>query len=127
MGLPDRRISSPLIDATSEAASMLIFELVMTAGSEKARLVMKILIVKPMPPKNATPAICRQFKSSEMLASLVFTAKIEKKRIPRNLPASSPVIMPIEFLFVRLATISLGKTIAVLANAKMGIIINATG
>ena len=118
---------SPLTDAISEAARILIFELVMTAESLKARLVIKILIVNPIPPKNATPAICRQFKPSEILASLVFTAKIENKKMPENLPASNPAIIPIEFLLVRLARISFGKTIAVLAKAKTGIIIKATG
>ena len=117
----------PHADAISEAARILIFELVMIDESLKARLVIKMLMVNPIPPKNATPAICRQFKSSEILASLVFTAKNEKKKIPENLPASNPAIMPIEFLLVRLATISFGKTIAVLAKAKTGIIIKATG
>ena len=113
--------------AQKEANRILIFEAIITSGSAKAKLVMKMLIVKPMPPKSDIPIMCCQFKSDERLANPILTARKEIRNMPINLPAMSPAIIPIEFGVIRLLLMFCGNSIAVLANANSGRIKNAAG
>jgi len=82
---------------------MLILDSLMMAPSSKARLVIKMLIVNPIPPRKETPRIYRQFRSAEMVANFVLTATKEKKKIPANFPIKRPVIIPMELGFEKLS------------------------
>ena len=86
-----------------------------------------MLIVKPIPPNRETPRICLQFKSFDSVATFVFTAKNEIPKMPMNFPIINPKMIPNELLVVRLSKTLSGKMIAVLARAKMGRMIKATG
>ena len=93
----------------------------------KARLVMKMLIVKPIPPKSDMPKMWRQFKSDERLASPILTARKEIRNMPANFPIMSPIIIPTELEVSKLFIKSSGNTMAVLTNANIGRIKNAAG
>ena len=121
------RITKPIIAETTDASSTLIFEAAIGSGFSKARLVIKMLIVKPIPPSADMPAMWRQFKPEERDASFVLTATKEVRKIPINFPIMRPAIIPMELGVARLFIMSEGKTIAVLARAKSGSIIKAIG
>ena len=123
----DLKIIRPIEAAKKEASKTLIFEAIMTSESLKAKFVMKMLIVKPIPPKNDIPKMCRQFKPGERLAIPALTATNEVRNIPANFPMIRPQIIPIEFDVTMLLTISFGNTMAVFTRANTGRIINATG
>ena len=53
----DFSITSPDMAAKKEASKMLNFEAVITSGLSKAKLAMKMLMVKPIPPKSEMPKI----------------------------------------------------------------------
>ena len=123
----DLKIIRPIKAAKKEASKTLIFEAIMTSESLKAKFVMKMLIVKPIPPNNDIPKMCRQFKPGERLAIPALTATNEVRNIPANFPMIRPQIIPIEFDVTMLLTISFGNTMAVFTRANTGRIINATG
>lgn len=120
------RMMNPAIPETREAMSIAIFEILIKTGSVKARSVMKMDIVNPIPPSNPAPSITLHFKpcgSSERPAA---TAMNENRRIPRGLPATSPAIMPGEGAAAN-PEIPPSSGMAVFASAKSGRIMNATG
>ena len=59
-----------------------------------ARSVMKIDIVKPMPPKNPAPVILFQFKPSGNELIPTATAMNEKRQMPNGFPINRPAIIP---------------------------------
>ena len=65
----------PIIPATKEETKIIILELSMCSPSEKARRVMNIDMVNPIPPKNPTPIMAFQLMSSGRLQTFNFTAK----------------------------------------------------
>ena len=67
------KTNNPNIAEKNEANNTLILELVTSAGSEKARLEMNILIVNPIPPSIATPRICFHCRSPGREAIFIFT------------------------------------------------------
>ena len=70
------------------------FALLIMVSLSKARSVIKIDIVNPMPPKNPTPTIDFQFKSSGSLQSPNETAKNVNRKIPNGFPTISPAAIP---------------------------------
>jgi hypothetical protein len=121
------RRKNPLIPEITEAARMANLELLMIVLSLKARRVMKIDIVNPMPAKRPVPVICFQliFWGKDVILSL--TAIKQKARMPNGLPAISPAMIPITYLSDKIPVKPLSTIIAVLARAKRGRIIKATG
>ena len=99
----------------------------MIVSLSNASKVTKIDIVNPIPPNRPTPKIDFQFKSVGSLQSPNRTAKNVKRKIPKGLPIISPSAIPKLLFSVNVCAISPLKTMAVLANAKMGNMINATG
>ena len=121
------KIASPTIAAMNEEIRILILEDTMVSGSVKARLHIKMLIVNPIPPRNAMPKICLHRKSEDSLASFILTARNDRPKIPINFPITRPRIIPQELSVVNPERILSGKIMAVLARANMGRITNATG
>ena len=118
---------NPIAPATVEAIKIAIFDWVISSGLSNASRAMKIDIVKPMPPRNPTPIICFQFKSSGNLQSPNETDMILKRKIPRGLPTISPTKIPMLFDCVKLDIQSLSMLMQVFAKANNGSIKNATG
>lgn len=73
---------------------MVIFESFCSSKSSKANNVIKIDMVKPMPPKNPTPIIDFQFKSSGSLQIPKLTAKKLIRTIPIGFPITNPKEIP---------------------------------
>lgn len=73
---------------------MAIFELFMITVSSKARSVMKIDIVKPIPAKNPAPIMFFHFKSVGNMQSPTPTPINEKSQTPKGFPITSPAIIP---------------------------------
>ena len=94
----NRNHRKPSKAATSEASSIAIFEAVMIAGSaEKARLVINIDIVKPMPPSSPAPKMCDHCTSGGKRHIPTATAAKQSIMTPRGLPAINPAAMPMLF------------------------------
>lgn len=66
----------------------------MISALSKARRVIKIDIVKPMPPKKPAPIIFFHFKSVGNTQSPRSTPINEKSQIPKGFPITSPAIIP---------------------------------
>ena len=99
----------------------------MIVSLSKANKVTKIDIVNPIPAKSPTPKIAFQFKSVGSLQIPNVTAKNVNRKIPKGLPTISPSAIPKLLFSVKVCDMFPLKTMAVLANAKMGSMINATG
>ncbi len=121
------KTDKPIIAANADAIKILNLELFTSEELVKARLLIKMDIVNPMPPRQPIPAIFLQVKPSCKLAKPAFTKIKGIENIPISFPATRPNIMPAELEFDKLPIISVGIIIAVLTKAKMGRIINATG
>ena len=80
--------------ATSEERSITNFTLLIIVSLSKASKVIKIDIVKPMPPKRPALKINFQLRSLGSLQRPNETAKKLKKKIPRGLPIISPRAIP---------------------------------
>lgn len=120
------KITNPVIPAINEASMIYNFALLMATVSVNAKSVTKIDMVKPMPPKIPTPKTEGHVNPSVSWANLDLTAIYENSVIPNGFPSTSPNTMPI----AQVGTVfPLAKftVIAVLAKAKTGRIINATG
>ena len=113
--------------AKTEANSILNFEATIMSVELNASIVIKILMVKPIPPRNETPNMCVQFKSSEIDAIFVLTAKYDNPKIPMDFPNTKPKIIPSELRDATLVSKFSGKVNAVFARANMGRTIKATG
>lgn len=106
---------------------MAILEKLIISGELKAKSVMKIDIVKPIPPKNPAPKIVLQFKSFGNVQRLNEIPKNENKTIPKGLPITNPKIIPrltLSKTFV-CQSAAIGK--AVFAKANIGSMKKATG
>ena len=73
---------------------MMNLALFMIFKSSKASRVIKIDMVNPIPPKNPTPRIYFQFKSSGSLHNPMLTAKNVKRKIPIGFPKIKPRNIP---------------------------------
>lgn len=111
----------------SEEISMTNLELFMMVSFSKANKVTKIDMVKPIPAKKPTPKMDFQFKSVGSLQSPNATAKNVNKKIPKGLPIINPSAIPKLLCSVKICAMLPLKTMAVLAKAKIGKMIKATG
>ena len=69
-------------------------ELINSVSPVKARLAMKIDMVKPMPPRSPAPKICVHFRSEGSLEIPSKTAMKTNNVIPSGLPMTKPVNTP---------------------------------
>ena len=121
------KVINPKTPAVKEEIKITNFELFMIVSLSKASSVTKIDIVKPIPAKSPTPKIDFQLRSVGSLQSPKVTAKNVKAKMPKGLPTINPTAMPKLLFSANVWEMSPLKTMAVLANAKMGKMINATG
>ena len=114
-------IPQPMTPAVSDASRMDILPPVRAAGFVKARLLIKIDMVKPIPPKHDTPKIMGHVVPSGNSPHLRCTARRLNRKMPIGLPSTNPKKMP--------APNGLNRTsksprpsilIPALASAKMG-------
>ena len=91
----------------------------------KARVVVKIDIVKPIPASEPTPINCFKFVFKGNLAIFSLIIILLNRKMPTGLPITKPIITPILIGLLK-ALISAGTMIAVLANTKRGRIIKFT-
>src|SRR5262252_5192862 len=118
----------PRMPAVNEASKIAIFEaLIISKLPTNARFVIKIYIMKPMPPRSPAPKICPQCRSSGSRHMPTATATTLNSVIPTGLPITRPPMMPTLFALVRLCAQSVPMTIPVFAKAKIGRMTNATG
>ena len=110
-----------MIAAVTEAISIAILALFCISGWLKASRVMKIDIVKPIPPKNPTDSMCFKLMLLGSLKNLAFTPNQLKRNMPIGFPNKSPRIIPMlygwDIIWLKLPFI----IIAVLASANIGI------
>ena len=78
-----------------DATRILILELMIKDSSVKARLVIKILIVKPIPASSEMPKSNLQLRPDNC-AHFNFTARNDTSIMPATLPINKPKIMPKE-------------------------------
>ncbi len=118
----------PIIPAVTEASKIAIFEaFIVSEFPTKARFVIKIDIVKPIPPNSPAPKTCRQFKSTGSRQMPIETATKLKSVTPKGFPITRPPMMPELFAFVKSCAQSEPMTMPVFASAKIGRIMKATG
>ena len=82
------------MQAIAEAARMEIFAVLIISKSLKARLAIKMDIVKPIPPKRLTPKICFQLTPLGNFASPDFIIRKLAVKIPSGFPITNPTITP---------------------------------
>ena len=85
---------NPTVAASKEAIMMAIFAISMVATSVNDKLVTKMDMVKPIPPKMHAPNRSIHFNCPGFLAHFAFTEKKENKKIPSGLPTTSPPKIP---------------------------------
>ena len=76
------KLTNPITPATNDEIKITNFALLIIVSLSKARSVIKIDIVNPMPPKKPTPKIDFQFMSSGSLQSPNVTAKNVNRKMP---------------------------------------------
>ena len=86
--------TNPMSPVINDEIKITNFALLIMVSLSKARSVIKIDIVNPMPPKNPTPIIDFQFKSSGSLQSPNETAKNVNRKMPSGFPTISPAAIP---------------------------------
>lgn len=103
-GLPQLRSHrKPPAPAVSEAKRMAIWEALIVSGfPAKARLVMKIDIVKPIPLRTPAPKTFRQFRSGGKWQMPLATATKQRNVTPKGLPKIKPAVMPRLFVLDRI-------------------------
>lgn len=84
----------PKTPAVKEAIKITNFELLMIVWSSKARSVIKIDIVNPIPPKSPTPKMDFQLSLFGSLQSPIDTAINVKRKMPNGLPTMRPSAIP---------------------------------
>ncbi len=129
LGLPSSfSHRKPIVPAVNEASKIAIFEaFIVSKFPTKAKFVIKIDIVKPMPPKSPAPKTCHQFKSSGNLQMPIATATKLSSVMPKGLPKTKPPMMPKLFALVEFCAQSGPMMMPVFARAKIGKITKATG
>ena len=110
-----------MLPAVTDASNMAIFDaLINSASPVKARLVMKIDIVKPMPPSIPAPNTCFRFMPNGSRQIPSNTAIKTSSVIPKGLPMTKPVTIPMLFALLRSCAQLEPITIPVFAKAKIG-------
>ena len=112
---------------TVEEISTVSFDWLINSCWSKASKLIKMDIVKPIPPKSPIPKISVHLICWGKEQIFAVTAKKLNKKIPRGLPIINPVKMPRLFECPKFIWSSPSIIIAVLANANKGKMINATG
>src|SRR2546430_4449859 len=98
--IPNKRSLPP--PATREANKIAIFEAFMVCGfAEKVRLVMKIDIVKPIPPRIPAPTTCDHFKWDGNWHIPLATATKQGNVTLKGFPAIKPAAMPTLFALLK--------------------------
>ena len=110
-----------------EARSIAILAVEIILASAKARRVMKIDIVNPMPPNKPAPKIVFHFKSAGRVQIPALTPRTEKRTIPRGLPTTKPKKIPRLIGWNKLAPMVVENERQVFAKAKRGRMKKATG
>ena len=118
---------NPIVPAINEAIRIAIFELLTTLSLANARSVMKIDMVKPIPPKNPAPIMFFHFKSDGITQSPKPTPINEKRKIPKGFPIVRPAMIPRLFVCSKPLCHVSPMAIHVFATANKGRIKNATG
>ena len=119
---------NPTLPADIDASNMAIFDALINATSPvNAKLVMKIDIVKPMPPRSPAPKTCFQFISAGSRHTPNNTAMKATSVMPNGLPMTRPIKMPKLLVLLRSCSQLDPITMPVLARAKIGSIKKATG
>jgi len=77
-----------------EAIIIAILEKTIISGSLKAKRVIKMDIVKPIPPSIPAPNMCAHFKFFGRAHNPALTPIEEKSRMPRGFPITRPKIIP---------------------------------
>lgn len=103
-----------------EEIKMAILDWIIISVSEKAKSVMNIDIVKPMPASIATPTNCLSLIPKGKAQKPRVTEINENKTIPIGLPKTNPQTIPKLFDEHKPESQSVGIRIHVLANAKSG-------
>lgn len=121
------KVRNPKSPAVKDEIKITNFELFIIVSLSKASSVTKIDIVNPIPAKSPTPKIDFQLRSVGSLQSPKVTAKNDSRKMPKGLPTMSPNAIPILLFSVNVCAMLPLKIMAVLANANIGKMINATG
>lgn len=85
------KITNPITPETKEANKIINLALLMISWFLNANNVMKIDMVKPIPPKTPAPKILFQFNSLLSLHQPIFTATKQKRKIPKGFQSSNLV------------------------------------
>ena len=112
----------PNIAANKLDPKIATFPMSIIAGSEKAKLSIKIDIVKPIPPKIPMAANCIQEDPSGKTANFNLTTNRLNKKIPKGLPTTSPTKIPYTIGGIVPVKRLKSKVTPALARAKRGII-----
>ena len=115
-------VKSPMNADNREATRIATLELTIVRGSGKAKMVIKMDMVNPIPANIPAARICFQATPVGKEAVLSCTANAPKSRIPIGFPNVKPIRIPKLFNDPNVCTISLERTIPVFANAKTGTI-----
>jgi hypothetical protein len=111
-----------MIAEKREATSIANLELTTITGSGKAKMVIKIDIVNPIPANMPAAKICFHATPDGKEAVLNCTANALNSTIPIGFPNVKPIRIPKLFKDPKVCTISPEKIIPVFANAKTGTI-----
>ncbi len=117
----------PVIAAMNEAIKMAILEFTISESVSNAKSVMKMDIVKPIPPNIPAPKMflhCNPFGKMQIPK---VTPKYERNHIPNGFPSINPSIIPMLLLCDKLSYQLEFIIIQVFAKANKGKIIKATG
>ena len=113
-----------MLPANVDACNMAIFDALINVTSPvKAKLDIKIDIVKPMPPRSPAPKTCFKFGIRYTPSN---TAKKATSVMTNGLPKTRPIKMPKLLVLLRSCNQHHPMTMFVLAEAKMGSIKKAT-
>lgn len=119
--------TKPTVIDNIEAISTANFDVSPSNLFSKAKLDIKIDMVKPIPAKNPTPKNLVKVSLLGRLIIFVLTNIKAAVIIPSGLPRNKPDMIPIEIGDARFAKDDPEMYRLVLARAKMGIIIKLTG
>lgn len=111
----------------NEAIKMAILEFTISESVSNAKSVMKMDIVKPIPPNIPAPKMFFHCNPFGKLQSPKVTPKYERIHIPRGFPMINPRIIPMLFVCDKPSYQLEFIMIHVLAKANKGKIIKAIG
>ena len=107
---------------SKEATRIATLELTIVAESGKAKMVIKIDMVNPIPANIPAANICFHATPDGKMAVLSCTANALNSTIPIGFPNVKPIIIPKLFTEPRVCKISPERIMPVFANAKTGTI-----